>query len=79
MRGKVVSSFALPAPLGQSFYVVSDGTGQMAVRAKDSPTVNSVVRVTGTLQGVAAVALPFVRQFKVAEVMVEEKTRDVER
>jgi hypothetical protein len=76
IRGTVVSGFSAAPASKTSFYVLSDGTGQMYVTTVSSiPTINHQVTVTGTLLIKPALALPAMGQFRLSDEMVVEKER----
>jgi hypothetical protein len=78
IHGRVVASYSLHAITNKSFYVVSDGTGQIGVyTAAAAPDQNSEVTVTGHVEDVPAIGLPAVKQFKLAEVMLKEKEIEI--
>lgn len=76
IRGRVVSTMSALPFMQKPLYVVSDGTGQIAVLSSSgTPVTNHEVTVKGQLQDVPAIALPIVGRMKIAEVMIEEKER----
>lgn len=76
VQGQVVSSFSATPLLKESYYVLSDGTAQMVIgTASGLPAKDSTVAVDGTLADMPSLALPAIRQFKLAEVMIQEKER----
>jgi hypothetical protein len=78
IHGRVVSSFSFPSVTKRGFYVVNDGTGQMGVYSDAGPPEqNSEVTVTGDVQDIPPVGLPAIKQFKLANVMLHEKARDL--
>ena len=79
IHGRVISSYVLPTITRRGVYVVSDGSGQMGVLSLEgTPPLNSEVTAVGLLEKVPPVALPAVKRFRIAEVLLQEKEREVD-
>ncbi len=79
IRGAVVSSFTLGVNAKHAYYIVSDGTGQMAVETQQgAPLKDAQVTVRGPLEKMPALAVPIVKPLQLAPLYLTEQERQVE-